>query len=526
MRLTGFDAARAAVLVAGLVAGCGGGGTPERPPGNDDGARSAGAPGGTASPAPPVANFSFSVGEAYRASDGATPGGIAWLESFFEGALAPLREIEDLLPDPVAVVYDTCGTADAFHDPATATITLCHELALSARGLFDLSPLRDASLTSPDVAAYWATAFVLYHEIGHALDHQRDLPIAGNVESAADAIATVIAVETGKAHYAMAGAVLFLDTPLASGHHGGGIDRTGDIECWALGGDPSVRALLLAAGPGAVFGEAGRDCVAEFDEQRDTVRGWVPGLARLPGSQAPPDGGRNGPFVLEFGPSRLADAQGAGTASRDELEATLLNALAPLNDAFADLPMDPITVVYDACGAARSLHDRASRTVTICEELLVHHYRFLADFQSLSGVENLAYAVQEVYRAAAYTLYHEVGHLLHEAGTLPSTADVETTSDRLAVVLMVESGRGLYSLYGTLLFRNQPVVQTEAHPDVIERAYEAVCLTLGGDASLRALPEFAEAWTVYLGDGRDCAADYLEARDDVRAWLAGIDAAP
>lgn len=75
-----------------------------------------------------------------------------------------------------------------------------------------------------------------------ALDYRRDLPIVGNIESAVDSIATVIAVETNAPLHALAGAELSFDTPPSlAGRHGGGVDRAGDIHCWTIGGDPPTR---------------------------------------------------------------------------------------------------------------------------------------------------------------------------------------------------------------------------------------------------------------------------------------------
>ncbi len=51
--------------------------------------------------------------------------------------------------------------------------------------------------------------FLLFHEVGHALDDIRDLGVGGNFEWVADAIDTVLSVRTGQSLAPILGAFYF-----------------------------------------------------------------------------------------------------------------------------------------------------------------------------------------------------------------------------------------------------------------------------------------------------------------------------
>ena len=527
--------AGAAGLVLGLcvaLAGCtgsdgaGGAGGASSGAGAADASQQATLPDdGASAGTPPTSNFEFAVGEAYR-NDRSTPVAfVARLERFFGAALAPLQRLPGLMPRTVSVVYDRCGSANAFHDEARATITLCHELSEYAYGLFveGLDDPQDPQAELETVTGYVlaAMAFVLYHEIGHALDAQLDLPIAGNEESAADAIATVIAVETGRFFDAVAGAALFAEQPASlAGAHADGEDRGGDIYCWTVGGEPAAGSPLGEAGTPDLFAEVGRDCAAEYAGQRDTVRAWVPGLARLNGGApgAPPDAGSGqSDFRLGFGPRWLAGS-GADPAVRARVERLLADEIAPLADAVGGLPA-PVDVLYDECGAPASSYDAGTRTIALCEELVAHAYEVLSFGEVPETVTEAAFTLQLAYDQLGFALYHEIGHVVHALGRLPGTENVESAADAIAVVLLVETGDALTAYFATAVVRLPPAEQAMPHGDARGRADDVLCLALGGDAALR---ETAPASLVerYVAGDRDCIAEYAARREQVREWLS------
>ena len=512
-------------LALGLALGACGGDGSEPPTSGTGEPRGEGV--GDARPAtddePLAPNFTFALGESYRSDPSVPASFVARLEGFFEGALAPLQRLPGLLPRTVSVVYDRCGEANAFHYGATDTVVLCHELAEYAYELFEPSPGSNDPEADVELTVGLALStmgFVLYHEIGHALDFQLGLPIAGNVESAMDSIATVIAVESGRPLDAIAGAAVFgQEPPSLAARHGGGLDRGGDIACWTVGGDEAARSQLVNPEIRDIFTAAGRDCVAEYADQRDTVRGWLPGLSRLDATASASTAPGTGAFRFVPGERWLAGT-GSDPLTRERVERLVSGFLRSLERNVSGLP-DRIDVVYDACGEARSSYDPVSRTIELCEELVDHAYRFGVELLDAGEPAEYAFALQQAYAFLEFVIQHELGHALHALGRIPGPEDVESAADAIATVLLVEAGKGFTALDAALLVFDQPPAQAAVHGEVGARADDMLCLVLGGDAALRNSPLLPSLVERYVEGERDCIAEYATRRDEVRAWLLG-----
>ncbi|MDM8558874.1 DUF4344 domain-containing metallopeptidase [Candidatus Parabeggiatoa sp. HSG14] len=79
----------------------------------------------------------------------------------------------------VFISFEDCGTVNAFYDPQNAKIIMCYELFQTFFEFY--STPEDA------VKAFF---FVFYHELGHALVDQWDLPVLGKEEDDVDGMAT------------------------------------------------------------------------------------------------------------------------------------------------------------------------------------------------------------------------------------------------------------------------------------------------------------------------------------------------
>ena len=182
------------------------------------------------------------------------------------------------------VVYGSCGQANAFYSPADREITLCDELSGDAFNYFltinDSDD--DDAFGVALVEALGMMNFVLFHEVGHALDDIRDLGVGGNFESVADAIGTVFSVRTGQPLAPVFGALYFAQNTEGSfaDVHNSGADRAGDLLCWTLGSSSRLTELFSDLASELVQG--GRDCVAEYADQLDFVSRLVPGLLDIP----------------------------------------------------------------------------------------------------------------------------------------------------------------------------------------------------------------------------------------------------
>ncbi|MFK8083362.1 MAG: DUF4344 domain-containing metallopeptidase [Granulosicoccus sp.] len=224
-------------------------------------------------------NFSFQIDEQFSTEQSEFL--IDSIQREVGAAVVPLNSVANVLADnTVSVMYGSCGVANAFYSPLTREIFMCHELTVVAFDLF-----RNGGDTDDNTAftfAQEAIIHVMYHEMGHALDDLTGLNVGGNFESVADAIAVVLAVQTGQPRVAVLGGSLTLASGESSlfDEHGSGVDRGGDILCWALGGSPELA--INFADLSADFVDAGRDCAAEYANQFAFVETLIPELRNVP----------------------------------------------------------------------------------------------------------------------------------------------------------------------------------------------------------------------------------------------------
>ncbi len=261
------------LFTAFFVIACGGGGG-----GDDEGASGGGGVDEVGQPGTPVLNGSFNL----SVVDGITTEWNTALTSVLQPSVAYVNRIIDL-PKDIPISMQNCGVANAFYLPERSgesiapIIFMCWELYDQIILYFD-AEFEDDLDTSFQVTN-GAYTHVMYHEIGHAIDEQLALPIVGNTESAADAIATVLAVEQGFGINTLAAALLFDadgDGSFAD-VHAGGADRAGDLFCWALGGDPTLAESFSSITQ--IFIDSGRDCVSEYAGQVASVSSWLPNIS-------------------------------------------------------------------------------------------------------------------------------------------------------------------------------------------------------------------------------------------------------
>lgn len=139
------------------------------------------------------------------------------------------------------------GNAGPYYNPKTSTIVLNHSFsALALNYWFKKYP----KAKPYDIGYRFAELvyFVLFHEVGHALVDQWDIPVLGREEDAVDAFSTIFMTEIVKrGDFALAGAEFFLDVDKltgAAGHlnfadeHSFNKQRAYSIACWVYGSDP------------------------------------------------------------------------------------------------------------------------------------------------------------------------------------------------------------------------------------------------------------------------------------------------
>lgn len=157
------------------------------------------------------------------------------------------------IPNQVDIQLVDCNTINAFYDPNGQRIIVCYELVDYFLRVFKPVAKDNDELGS---AVFGAVAFSFFHEVGHGLIHQLELPAVGREEDSADQIATLTLIGTGDEGVGMAlsGAYWFQlqqkggnETPFWDEHAFDG-QRFYNIVCLIYGSDPQKYGNFVASG--------------------------------------------------------------------------------------------------------------------------------------------------------------------------------------------------------------------------------------------------------------------------------------
>ncbi len=185
------------------------------------------------------------------------------------------------LPSNITVFIEDCGFINAYYNQDDSAIVLCYELLDL---LIDVYQEEDGLRIFID--------YMLRHELAHAFIDILDLPIAGTEEDAADAIATVLAIEINSATPAdkannaktiiLAGNLYLrllknsvLDINIWAGEHTLGPQRFFNLVCWSVGGAPSVIDDASIQETYQEIIETNRDCIDEYAQKKDYFERFV-----------------------------------------------------------------------------------------------------------------------------------------------------------------------------------------------------------------------------------------------------------
>jgi hypothetical protein len=170
------------------------------------------------------------------------------------------------VPENVILAATECGEPNAYYRPEARRVSLCYEL------LDDLTR-RYGRMEGSDLLISGTVAFVLLHELGHAMVHVLDLPITGREEDAADQFATLLMLREGPVGDSLAFAVasmfaqqadsVSLDDFAFGDEHGLGLQRVYNILCWIHGRDPERYPEVITEG--WLTPARAERCPAEFD---------------------------------------------------------------------------------------------------------------------------------------------------------------------------------------------------------------------------------------------------------------------
>lgn len=115
------------------------------------------------------------------------------------------------MPRDLPIVIGTCGAINLFYDPENHRIIICYEFM---EHLVELAQSQGLKFKTDEALGQWigqVTVFGLFHEFGHALIGELELPSTGKEEDAVDEFAAIALSKIGDTGHmaAMSGAHWF-----------------------------------------------------------------------------------------------------------------------------------------------------------------------------------------------------------------------------------------------------------------------------------------------------------------------------
>lgn len=155
-------------------------------------------------------------------------------------------------PRDLPVVHTSCGEPNAFYDPRSVQVLMCYELLDLISTLAEMNAA-DEEEYGERVVATWT--FVFFHELGHALIDQYQLPTTGREEDAVDGFSTVLMIEADLADYALLAALYWAETDSGmytelsyADEHSLNSQRFYNILCLVYGSNPNAYSDLVTEG--------------------------------------------------------------------------------------------------------------------------------------------------------------------------------------------------------------------------------------------------------------------------------------
>lgn len=176
------------------------------------------------------------------------------------------------LPQNLAVHFQECGESNAFYDPERNKIELCYELIQTYLEIFG-----DPDPSSIETEAVHVSLFTFFHELGHALIDQYQLPITGSEEDAADEFAALMLLDARDDNAILAALDQFdVDAEAEAeleqlpfwSEHSLSAQRYYKTACIIYGSNP--RAFAELAGSDELPRDRARQCRQEYRRRRNS----------------------------------------------------------------------------------------------------------------------------------------------------------------------------------------------------------------------------------------------------------------
>jgi len=462
--------------------------------------------------------------EAYR------PLAEALIESgVFETVITALNN-QLLLPRNIDVVFQECGTINAFYDPESVSIAVCYELVEWL--VQNFSQIEE----DPQVAfgrGLDSTVFILNHEVGHALINVLQLPTTGREEDAVDELASILVMESfpgGETTVLNAAQSFFLSgaqvTDLSeldfADEHSLDQQRFFGISCLVFGRNPDGNPQLLELG--ILSEDRASLCVQEYQDKLDA---WsVLLLFEGDEEEALNDIPDEDYLLVDEGDFVLGFIEPESDALRPLAERLLATedftvVTQALNDTVG-LPAD-LPITFAECGLINAFYDPELRAITMCYEL----FDFIQTQFANAGLDDDD-AFARALDANIFIFFHEVGHALIHVLELPTTGKEEDAVDDLATIVLIESFDGgdqavlnaaqSFFLSGSEITDLSELDFADEHSLDQQRFFSISCLVYGSNPGGHA--DLVEAGTLSDDRAALCEEEYPQKLD---AWLVLLD---
>lgn len=172
--------------------------------------------------------------------------------AFFDDLVADLNE-NLAFPNNIEVIFTSCGESNAYYDPEDITITMCYELIADYLTIFEENIETEEDYANEVIDA---SSFTFFHELGHALIDQYELPITGNEEDAADNFAAIALLDAYEDDFGVLSGMFQFDMEAAEeqenledlaywDEHALSTQRFYNTACLIYGSDPDEFSFIV-----------------------------------------------------------------------------------------------------------------------------------------------------------------------------------------------------------------------------------------------------------------------------------------
>lgn len=297
-----------------------------------------------------------------------------------------------------------------------------------------------------------SSTFVLFHEIGHMLSLELDIPVLGREEDVADAIAAIVmlsqrdeedylravgVLEASITSFMLVGAHEFerilTDEEMAD-PHSLKRQRAYQMICFMYGAD--AGAFAETADRYGLSGQRREDCAFEYERAARS-------LSRVLEPHAREEGGPAGAPVPIAYEETDTYAHYASLLRENE---TLEEISEALTDAFV-LPRE-VNLMARECGLANAMFDIDEHEVVFCYELAgrlgdiyTRHVLGIEETGARTAQPATPEQIEEADRFAVsdaiLTMFHEAGHMLVGELNLPVLGREEDATDAIATIVLL-----------------------------------------------------------------------------------------